>query len=183
MSTGEARQTQSATTFFKKKVKNGEETDTWNSKRKRDETNPVFLFGQASTSTLVSTSETSLLNTTQTAAASMTQSPTSQVILPQNINKEGVALKLNRHKEKHARCESHKELLTRCISEKLVPKEIKLEFEPTIGNHDQEFLDNCFSKLNEFSFTLMKDIVTFCDKAIGKTNEDKKYRMYFKISN
>ena len=164
-------------------MKNGEETDTWNSKRKRDETNPVFLFEQASTSTLVSTSETSLLNTTQTAAASMTQTPTSQVILPQNINKEGVALKLNRHKEKHARCESHKELLTRCISEKLLPKGIKLEFEPTIGNHDQEFLDNYFSKLNEFSFSLMKDIVTFCDKTIGKTNEDKKYRMYFKISN
>ena len=48
-------------------MKNGEETDTRNSKRKRDETNPVFLIEQASTATLVSTSETSLLNTTQTA--------------------------------------------------------------------------------------------------------------------
>ena len=50
-----------------------------------------------------------LVNTTQTAAASMTQSPTSQVILPQNINKERVPLKLNRLNEKHARYESHKE--------------------------------------------------------------------------
>ena len=41
-----------------------------------------------------------------------------------------------------------------------------------IGNHDQEFLDNWFSKLNEFSLSLMKDIVTFCDKTIGKINED-----------
>ena len=48
-------------------MKNGEETDTRNSKQKRDETNPVFLIEQASTATLVSTSETSLLNTTQTA--------------------------------------------------------------------------------------------------------------------
>ena len=46
----------------------------------------------------------SLLNTSQTAPASLTQTLTSQVILPQNINKEGVALKLNRLKEKHARC-------------------------------------------------------------------------------
>ena len=100
-----------------------------------------------------------------------------------NINRKGVALKLNRLKEKHARYESHKEFLTRCISEKLVPQGLKLELEPMIGNHDQEFLDNWFSKLNEFSLSLMKDIVTFCDKTIGKTNEDKKYRMYFKISN
>ena len=82
----------------------------------------------------------------------MTQTLTSQVILPQNINKEGVALKLNRLKEKHPRYESHKEFLTRCISEKLVPMGLKLKLEPTIGNHDQEFLVNWFSKLNEFSF-------------------------------
>ena len=47
-----------------------------------------------------------------------------------------------RLKEKHARYESHKEFLTRCISEKLVPNGLKLELERTIGNHDQEFLDN-----------------------------------------
>ena len=80
MSTGEARRTQFATTFFNKKAKNGkyeeEETDAWNSKRKRDETNPVFLIEQASTSTPVDTSETSLLNTTQTATASMNQTQT-----------------------------------------------------------------------------------------------------------
>ena len=62
----------------------------------------------------------------------MTQTPTSQVILTQNINKEGVALKLNRRKEKHPRYESHKEFLTRCFSEKLVPMGLKLELEPTI---------------------------------------------------
>ena len=87
MSTGEARRTQSATTFFNKKVKNGEETDAGNSKRKRDETNPVFLIEEASTSTLLSTSEASLLNTTQTVAASMTQTPTSQAILLKTLIK------------------------------------------------------------------------------------------------
>ena len=35
-----ARRTQSATAFFNKKAKNGEESDARNSIRKRDETNP-----------------------------------------------------------------------------------------------------------------------------------------------
>ena len=160
MSTGVARRTQCASIFFNKKVKNGEETDEQNSERKRDETNPVFLIEQASTSTVINTSEASLLNTTQTEATSMTQTRTPQVILPEN-NKKEVGLKLNRLTEKHARYKSHKDFLTRCISEKLVPKWLKLELEPTIENHDQELLDNCFSKLNEFSLSLMKDMVKF----------------------
>ena len=57
----------------------------------------------------------------------MTETPSCQVILAQNNDKEGVKLKLNRLKEKHARYEPHKEFLTRCISEKLVLKGLKLE--------------------------------------------------------
>ena len=87
MSTAKARRTQSATIFFNKKAKNGEETDARNSKRKHNETNAVFLIEQASTSTIVNASETNLLNTTQTAAASMNQTPTSQVILHQTLTK------------------------------------------------------------------------------------------------
>ena len=49
---------------------------------------------------------------------------------------------------------------------------LKLKLEPTIGNQDQEFLDKWLSTLNEFSLSLMKDIASFCDKTIGKTNED-----------
>ena len=41
--------------------------------------------------------------------------------------------------------------------------------EPTIGNHDQNFLDNWYSKLKQFSLSLMKDIVQFCDKTIDAT--------------
>ena len=33
-------------------------------------------------------------------------------------------------------------------------------------------LDNCFSKLNEFSSSLMKGIETFCDKTIWEITED-----------
>ena len=51
------------------------------------------------------------------------------------------------------------EFLTRCIENKLTPKGLELSLEPTIGNYDQEFIDNLYSNLKEFYFTLMKDIV------------------------
>ena len=41
--------------------------------------------------------------------------------------------------------------------------------EPTIGNHDEHFLDNWYSKLKQFSLSLMKDIVQFCEKTIDAT--------------
>ena len=72
MSAGEDRQTQSGTTSVNKKQENGEETDTRDSTRKRDEINPVFLIEQTSTFRLLNTSEASLLNTNEGAAASMT---------------------------------------------------------------------------------------------------------------
>ena len=56
-------------------------------------------------------------------------------------NKEQIALKLNRLKDKAVRYKSHKDFLSRCIVEEPVPKGLKLELEPTIGNHGQEFVD------------------------------------------
>ena len=44
--------------------------------------------------------------------------------------------------------------------------------EPTISNHGQEFLDDWNSKQKQFLLLLMKDIVQFCDKFIGKTTQD-----------
>ena len=74
-------------------------------------------------------------------------------------------------KDKQARFVSHKQFLTRCVAEKLVPKGLKVGLEPTIGNHDQEFLDNWYSKQKQFSLSLTKDIVQFCDKAINKSTQ------------
>ena len=142
--------------------KQGETLEQPNSKRKRGDTNPAVLVDQTSTSTLLVTTET-------TPMASLL-SPNNDVY--RNINKEQTALKLNRLKEKAARYESHKDFLSQCVAEKLVPKGLKLELEPTFGNHDQEFLDNWFSKLNEFSLILMDHIVSYCGKTLEKTNND-----------
>ena len=72
-------------------------------------------------------------------------------------------------KDKNARYQSHTEFLLECTESRLIPKGLKLELEPTIGNHDQEFLDMWYSNLQEFSLILMKGIVTFCDKTISET--------------
>ena len=44
--------------------------------------------------------------------------------------------------------------------------------EPTIGNQDQNFLDNWNSKLKQFLLSLMKDIVQFCDKTTDATTTE-----------
>ena len=44
--------------------------------------------------------------------------------------------------------------------------------EPTIGNHDQNFLHNWSSKLKQFLLSLMKDIVQFCDITTDATTTE-----------
>ena len=44
---------------------------------------------------------------------------------------------------------------------KVVPLGLAIQVEPTIGNHNEEFLNKWYEKLNSFSFELMKD-VEFC---------------------
>ena len=89
-----------------------------------------------------------------------------------NKNKEQIALKLNQLKDKVVRYKLHKDFLSQCIAEELVPKGLKLELEPTIGNYDQEFVDTWYSKLKTLSLTLKKDIVAHCDKTIVKTEDN-----------
>ena len=71
--------------------------------------------------------------------------------------------------DKNARCQSHREFLSQCIKSKMILKGLKLELEPTICNHDQEFLDTWYSNLQEFSPMLMKGIIKFSDNTISET--------------
>ena len=70
-------------------------------------------------------------------------------------------MKLNRLKDENARYQSHIEFLSQRIESKLIPKDLKLELEPTISNHDKNFLDMWYSNLQEFYVILMKGIVKF----------------------
>ena len=75
-------------------------------------------------------------------------------------------------KDKQVRFVSHKKILTRCVAEEVVLKGLEVTLEPTIGNHNQEFLDKWYSKQKQLSLSLMKDIVQFCDKTMKKTAQD-----------
>ena len=46
---------------------------------------------------------------------------------------------------------------------------MKLELEPTIGNHNQDFLDTWYFNLQDFSLTLMKGIIKFREETISET--------------
>ena len=94
------------------------------------------------------------------------QTDSQRTITPNDLlNDNGInqkqAMKLDRLLDKQARYESHISFLKRSHG-------LNLQLEPTIGNHDQEFFDNWYQKLNKFSFELMGDIVKFCETT--KTN-------------
>ena len=62
-------------------------------------------------------------------------------------NKEQETVKLNRLKDKNARNKSRWEFLAQCIESSLILKGLKLELEPTISNHNQEFSAKWYSNL------------------------------------
>ena len=122
MSTGDTRRSQSATIFDTfRKEKDGNKPP---SKRLRKDENPAILVSEASTATLI---------------ADNLKEDQNFLITPTFAEryKEQQAMKLNRLKDKDARYQSHREFLSQCIESKLIPKGLKLELEPTIGNHDQ----------------------------------------------
>ena len=45
-----------------------------------------------------------------------------------------------------------------------------IHLEPSIGNHDEEFLYKWYDKLQNFSLELMGDIVAFCKRTITDIN-------------
>ena len=46
---------------------------------------------------------------------------------------------------------------------KKIFKGLELTLEPTIGNYDQKFVDNWYTKIEQLSIILMKDVATFCE--------------------
>ena len=159
MSTGDTRRSQSVTIFdtFRKEKDSTNHGNKPPPKRLREEDgNSEILVSEASTATLIADNSKEDQNFLVTPTIA-------------ERHKEQQATKLNGLKDKNARYQSHREFLSQCIESKLIPKGLKLELEPTIGNHDQEFLDTWYSNLQEFSLTLMKGIVKFCDETISET--------------
>ena len=76
--------------------------------------------------------------------------------------------KLDRLHDKKERYTSHQQFLQKCLDNNIIPNGLRLDLEPTIGNHDEEFLHNWYSKLEEYSKNFMRDVLAFC----AKTNDE-----------
>ena len=82
-----------------------------------------------------------------------------------------LSLKINRLTEKLCRYESHKYFITKCLKDKLIPEGF-YSLEPSIGNHDNEFLQEWCEDLNNFLLMCMETTVKFCDKTITTTKSN-----------
>ena len=140
MSTGDDRHSQSAN-IFRSSKKAGEETNQRSKQLwQEDENTPGIVLDAPSTSTLIGEEPQPILN-----------------LLSTNEQREKqityLVMKLNRLHDKNTLFESHIDFLSQCIREKLILEGLKLMLKPTIGNHNQDFLDNWYSKLKQFSLS------------------------------
>lgn len=89
---------------------------------------------------------------------------------PVGSNTRYLVSKLDRLHDKKERYSSHRQFLQKCLDNDIVPNGLRLDLEPTIGNHDEEFLQNWYSKLEEYSKNFMKDVLAFCVKTNAETD-------------
>ena len=90
---------------------------------------PEILLSQASTSTVEVTMKDEGDNTNPNLTARPARTHTTDTM----------GIKLNHLYAKSVQFNSHKDFPSRCIQEKLFPKGLELNLEPTIGNYGQEF--------------------------------------------
>ena len=51
----------------------------------------------------------------------------------------------------------------------MIPKGLKIDVEPSIGNNNEEFCSLWFSRLEEFSITLITDIINYSENVENAT--------------
>ena len=69
------------------------------------------------------------------------------------------AFKLNFQKEKKTCYELQKSFLSRCKYEKIIPNQVRIDLEPSIGNLDEEFTNKWYEHLQVFSLSSMSETV------------------------
>ena len=74
------------------------------------------------------------------------------------------AIKLERLRDKSDRYSSHIEFLTECRDTNVIPKGLRIDMLPTIGNNDDAFCAKWFDTLQGFSITLMNQIIEYSEK-------------------
>ena len=72
-------------------------------------------------------------------------------------------IRLERLRDKQDRYNSHIGFLKECHQHKVIPKGLRIDVEPSIGNNDEEFCNKWFSHLENFSLTLISEIITYSE--------------------
>ena len=101
----------------------------------------------------------------------------------EDIHKVNV-IRLERLKDKSDRYSSHIQFLKDCKATKVIPKGLRIDIEPSIGNNDRDFCTKWFDRMQEFSLILMDDIIAYSEKVetetadrIAKESADLKAKM------
>ena len=92
---------------------------------------------------------------------------------PYELERNYAALKLERLNDKVDRYKSHEEFLRRCIDNQVTPLSYKVFLEPSIGNHDENFLKGYQQMLSEFSTRVMKYTADYCAEKIIAFDSEK----------
>ena len=90
--------------------------------------------------------------------------PTNEAETPAGPHARYLVSKLDRLHDKKERYNSHRQFLQKCLDNNIIPNGLRLDLEPTIGNHDEEFLQNWYAELEECSKKFMKNVLEFCNK-------------------
>ena len=80
-------------------------------------------------------------------------------------------VRLERLKDKEDRYSSHIQFLKDCKEAKTIPKGLRIELEPSIGNNDADFCEKWYNRLEEFSITLINDIIAYSEQIENDTAE------------
>ena len=67
---------------------------------------------------------------------------------------------------------SHKEFLEKCFHDKLTPNGLKINLEPTIGNQNEEFVNQWYKIWDDCAKQLMKMNIKFCETTVKETEHE-----------
>ena len=93
------------------------------------------------------------------------------VIETTQVDKEKLklAFKIDNLKDKLSRYESHVMFLRKCLENNVTPNGLRVYVEPSIGNRDEDFLNQWHGHLNDCSRTLTNCVIDWSLKTIEKT--------------
>ena len=83
--------------------------------------------------------------------------------------KEMMARKLDRLKDKHGRYVSHVTFIKKCLEQDVIPNGLSVWVEPSIGNRDEAFLNKWHERMKEFSKVLANDVLEWSEATLSTT--------------